>query len=144
MTTLQRDLDDKSRRLSIRAPIVATPGLLKIALEIDFHLEHRNALGTGLYQFRIGQHTSAARKVLKASADQHQVIAVGGAAPSPAYTAMLTATDGVSLTSTLDMARGYHARLRVVLTTLFRPDHPTALARKEVNSEIMERETELE
>ena len=35
-------------------------------------------------------------------------------------------------------------RLKVVLDTLFVPDHPTALSTKEVNVYIMERETELE
>ena len=34
--------------------------------------------------------------------------------------------------------------LRLVLVTLFRPDHPTEMATRNVKSDIMERETDLE
>ena len=56
----------------------------------------------------------------------------------------MTAPEGVYLPDTLDMARGSHTWLRVVLTTLSGKNHPTTLAMKELNTEIMERETELE
>ena len=68
----------------------------------------------------------------------------GGAPPTLADADTLTAPDGVSLNFNLDMAIGAHAQLMVVLATLFGPNHPTTLATKEVNVEIMERETELE
>ena len=42
------------------------------------------------------------------------------------------------------MARGAYARPRVVLATLFRTDHPTAMMMKEVNVDITERETDIE
>ena len=54
------------------------------------------------------------------------------------------APDIVSLPDTLAMEQGANTQLGVVLVTLSGPDHPTALPMKEVNSEIMERETDLE
>ena len=45
--------------------------------------------------------------------------------------------------SNLAMTQGSHSRLRVVLVTLFGTDHPTELEMKEVNTEIMKRDTEL-
>ena len=68
----------------------------------------------------------------------------GSAAPSLADAVTLAAPDGVSLSTTLVMAQGGHTWLRVVLATLFGTNHLTALAMKEVNAEIMERETEIE
>ena len=41
--------------------------------------------------------------------------------------------------ATLDMAGGFHAWIRMVLTTLFGTDHPTVLGIKEMNVEIMDR-----
>ena len=58
--------------------------------------------------------------------------------------ATLAAPDGVSLPATMAIAQGSHTRLRVVLDTLFGTNHPTALEMKEVNVEIMERETDTE
>ena len=81
---------------------------------------------------------------MKSWADQHQVIAGAGATPSLADVATLTAPDGVSLTATLAMTRGAHARLKVVLDTLFGTNHTTVMSMKEVNVDIMERETYLE
>ena len=121
LTTLQSSLDDTARRLSIRAPIAAIPGLLNITLALGLCLENHNDLGSGLHQFGTIQHTSAVRKLLKAQADQHQVITGRGTAPSLADAATLTAPDSISLPATLAMARGSHARLRVVLITLFGP-----------------------
>ena len=137
-------LDNTTRRLSIRAPIVAMPGLLKPNLALGFRPEHHDELGTCLHQFGIGQHNSAAWKVLKARTDQHQVIVVNGAEPYLDDMAKLTVPDGVFLPDTMTMVRGSHARLRVVLATLFGQDHPTVLATKDMNSEIMGREMELE
>ena len=44
------------------------------------------------------------------------------------------ALDSVSLNATMAMVWGAHAQMRVVLVTLFRPDHPTPLEMKELNS----------
>ena len=67
----------------------------------------------------------------------------GGATPSLSDADTLTVPDVVFLPATLAMERGYHARLSVFLTTLFGLDHLIALEMKEVNVEIMERDTEL-
>ena len=61
---IHRVLDDTAHRLSIRAHILATPGLLKLSLALGFCLYHRYDLGTGLYQFGLKQHTPAAWMVL--------------------------------------------------------------------------------
>ena len=145
LTTLQRSLEDTAWRLSVRAPIITTSGLLKLALALGFLLEHRDDLGLGLHQFVLGQNTSATQKVLKARSDQYQIIAGGAAAPSIAGTATLTAPDSVSLPATLAIALGGgHTQMRVVLVTLFWKDYSTTLAMKEANVEIMEKETKLE
>ena len=109
------------------------PGLLKLNLAICFCLDHRNDLGISLHHFGLSQNTSTSRKVLKAHADLHQVIAVGGVTPSLSDTSTLMSQDGVSLSATLTMARGPHTRLRVVLVALLRLEHPTMLTIKEVN-----------
>ena len=109
MKTFQRYLDETERRLSFRVPIVSTSGLIKPILAVGFRLDDRDDLGTGLHQFGIGQHTTAARKVLKARADQHKVIAGGGYTPSLSDTVTLTAPDDISLPVTLAIVRGSHA-----------------------------------
>ena len=81
---------------------------------------------------------------MKDRANQYQVVAFGSATPSLADAAILTAPDVVSLPSTLAISQGAHTQLRVILSTLFGTDHPTVLAMKEANVEIMERETDLE
>ena len=118
--------------------------MLKISPALGLRLEHRDDLGSGLHKFGLVQHNSAAWKVLKARDNQHQVIAGGSAAPSLADADTLTAPYGVSLPVTLAMAQEAYVRLRVVLATLFRTDHPTALMMKEMNVEITERETDIE
>ena len=130
-------------RLSIHVPIVLTPVLLNLTLDLGFHLYHRDNLGTGLHQFGLGQHTLVAQKVLKACVDQHQVITGAGAATSLWDVAMLTAIYGVSLPSTLAMPWWGHLRLRVILVTLLGQDHPTVLVMRDVNLDLMERETKL-
>ena len=103
LMTLQRALDNTTRRLNVQAPINATPELLKITLTIGFRLEHRDDLGSGLHKFGFVQHTSASRKMLKVRSDQHQVIMGGRTAPFLADAATLEAPDGVSLPTTLSM-----------------------------------------
>ena len=78
---LQRALDDTACCLSVRAHIVTTPSLSKLTLALDVCLYHRDNLVTGLHQFGLVQNTCAAQKVLKPRANQHQVIACGGAYP---------------------------------------------------------------
>ena len=56
----------------------------------------------------------------------------------------MTVPDGVSLSSSLNTARGDHARLRLVLVTLFGTYHSTELVMKEMNTELMDRETNIE
>ena len=46
LTTLQRVFDNITRWLSVSAPIVATPSLLKMNLVLSFLLNHRDDLGT--------------------------------------------------------------------------------------------------
>ena len=65
LATLQRALDNTARHISVCAPIIETTGLLKLTLALIFSLDHRDNLGTGLHQFGLVNHTSAARKVLK-------------------------------------------------------------------------------
>ena len=101
MKTLQRALDDTARRLRVQAPIVVTPGLLNLTLSLGFLLDHRDNWGMGLHQFGLSRHTSTARKVLRARANQHQIVVGGAAAPSLAEAAMLMDPDWVSFPSTL-------------------------------------------
>ena len=141
---LQRAIDDTSCCLSICTTIIAKPGLLKITLYLGFPMDHGEELGKSLHQFGMVQHTSSTRKVLKSRAEQHQVIAGGGTAPSLADAATLTATNGVSLPATMAMAQRAHAHMRVVLVTLLGQDHSTVMAMQDINAYILESEIELE
>ena len=143
LTTLQRDIDETACCLSARALIIPMLGLLKLTLALFFHMDHQDDLGTGLHQFGLVQNISAACKVLKTHTEQHQVISGARASPSLSDAAMLTAPDGVSLTVTMSMEQGAHSQLRVVLITLLGQDHPSALSMKDINSELLERDTEL-
>ena len=143
LKTLQRALDDIVWHLSVRTYIVATTGMLKLTLALGFCLDHRDNLVTGLHHFVLRQHISDTRKVLKDRTNQHQVIVGGGDAPSLADAATLTSPDGLYLLATLDIARGPHTQLRVVLFTLIGTYHSTTLEMKELNTEIIEREMEI-
>ena len=46
---LTRALDDTAQHLSVRAPIVTIPGLLKLTLALGLRLEHRDTSGLGLH-----------------------------------------------------------------------------------------------
>ena len=98
LTTLQREFDDTTQRLSVHAPIISTPSLLNTTLAL-----HRGDLGTGLHQFYLGQHTSDFRKVPKACVEKHHVIAGDG------DTYYVMAPYGVSLTETVAMAQNTQA-----------------------------------
>ena len=51
--------------LKIRALIIVTPAILKLALGLGFCLDSRVELTTGLQHFMLVQHTPAKRKRLK-------------------------------------------------------------------------------
>ena len=72
--------------------------------------------------------------MLNSCADQNQVITVSGVAHSLVDAATLKVLESVSLSDTLYMTQGSHARMRVFLVTLFGPDHPTVLAMKELKT----------
>ena len=71
-------------------------------------MDNQGDLGTGLHPFGLGQHSSAAQKVMKSRSNQHQVIVGGDAASSLEDAATLMAPDGVSLPSTMAMVQGAH------------------------------------
>ena len=107
--------------------------MVNLTQVLGFHLYHQDDLVMSLQQFGLGKQTSAAWKALKDDANQHQVIAGGGAAPSLSDADTLMVPCSVYLPDTLSMAWGAVMRLRVVLANFFGPDHPTVLALKEVN-----------
>ena len=59
LLVLQRALNKAAADLSLRAPTVATPELLKMALGLDFYLTSKDDLSLGLHAFTLGQHTAA-------------------------------------------------------------------------------------
>ena len=112
--------------MSVRTTNLATHGLLKMNLTLGFHINHIHNLGMWLHQFCLGKHNSAARKVLKAYSDQHQVIAGINGSPTMVDAAYLTVPDGVSLPVIVAMLQITHTCLRVVLDTLLGRDHPAS------------------
>ena len=48
------------------------------------------------------------------------------------------------MSSTLSIARGAHAQLRVVIVTLLGKEHRTALTMRDINKELLDNEMELE
>ena len=83
--------------------------------------------------------------MLTARADQHHVIEGGSASPTLDDVSTLRAPYGVSLPATLIMTWGVQKkRIRVFLVTLSLQDHPTTLSLRDVNAELLERDTELE
>ena len=144
LTTLQKDFDDRAWWLGVHAPIVATLDLLKMTMSLSFHLNNRDNLWTGLYQFCLGQHTFNTRNILKAHIYQHKVIAVRVRDQTLEDAAALMAHDEVSLTETLDISQSTHAHLQVVLDTLLRRDHPSAHIMDAFMEALMDWETEIE
>ena len=108
--------------------------MIKLTTTLGFILDHHEDLGVSLHQFGLGQHNTDARKAFKDCSEQHQIIGGSCDTPSLEDAAILKAPDGVSLQTTLAMERGDHTRLRLVLLTLFGPDHLTELAMKEINA----------
>ena len=97
LLVLQRALKKTAADLSLRAPTVATPALLKMVLELDFCLASKDDLSSGLHAFTLGQHTATRRNLLKTRADRHNLMAGGHAAPSLADAKELVAPDGVTI-----------------------------------------------
>ena len=79
---LQRALNKAATDLSLRAPTVATPALLKMVLGLDFYLASKDDLSSRLHAFTLGHHTAACRKLLNTRADRHNLMTGGHAAPS--------------------------------------------------------------
>ena len=81
LLVFQRALNKAASDLSLRAPTVATPALLKMVLGLDFCLANKDDLSSVLHAFTLGQHTAAWQKLLKARVDRHNLMAGGHAAP---------------------------------------------------------------
>ena len=69
LLVLQRALNKAAADLSLRAPTVATPALLKMVLGMDFCFASKDEISLGLHAFTLVQHTAAQRKLLKTRAD---------------------------------------------------------------------------
>ena len=54
LLVLQRALNKAAADLSLRAPTVATPALLKMVLGMDFCLASKDDLSSGLHAFALG------------------------------------------------------------------------------------------
>ena len=81
LLVLQRALNKAAADLSLWAPTVATPALLKMVLGLDFFLARKDDLSSGFHTVTLGQYTAAHRKLLKTRADRHNIMAGGHAAP---------------------------------------------------------------
>ena len=121
-----------------------TSSLLKMTFTIEFFLDYRDNLGMGIHQFFLGQHTSAARKVLEVRFNQHQVIEDGGGAPTLSYATYLTEPYEVSFPETVTMERISHARLQVILDTILGRNHPDVQGMYAVVFALIYWEVELE
>ena len=49
LNTSQTAFDDIERRLSVHAPIIATPGILKMTINLGLRLYNRDDLGMGIH-----------------------------------------------------------------------------------------------
>ena len=94
---LQQALNKAAADLSLRAPTVATPALLKMVLGLDFCLARKDDLSSRLHAFTLGQHTDACQKLLKTRADLHKLMEGVHAAPSLADAKELVTSDGVTI-----------------------------------------------
>ena len=140
LLVLQRDLNKAAADLSLRAPTVATPALLKMVLGLDFCLASKDDLSSGLHAFTLGQHTAARRKLLKTRADRHNLMAGGHAAPSLDDAEELNAPYGMPILTSHGQARGQHNRLRILGHTLFGERHTSSKQLKTFGQEMGRRE----
>ena len=97
LLVLQRSLNKAAPDLSLRAPTVATPALLKTVLGLEFCLASNDNLSSGLDALTLGQHTAARQKLLKTRADCYELMAGGHAAPRLADAEELVPLDGVTI-----------------------------------------------
>ena len=97
LLVLKRALNKAATDLSLRAPTVATPALLKMVLGLHFCLARKYDLSSGLHAFTLGQHTAARRKLLKTREDCHNLMAGRHVAPSLADSEELVAPDGMTI-----------------------------------------------
>ena len=144
LLVLQRALNKASADLSLRAPTVATPALLKMVLGLDFCLASKDDLSLGLHAFTLGQHTAARRKLLKTRADRQNLMAGVHVAPSLADAKELVAPDGMTIPTSHGQARGQHNRLRILGHALFGERHTYSKQLKTFGQEMVRREQELE
>ena len=93
LQVLQWVLNKAAADLSLLAPTVTTPALLKMVLGLDFCLVSKDDLSSGLHAFTLGQHTAAHRKLLKTCRDCHNLMAGGHAATSLADAKELVASE---------------------------------------------------
>ena len=68
LLVLQWAFDTATEDMGLRAPTIATPSLLKLALALSSRMEIRYDLTTGLHPFFLGQHTAMVRKFLRGQA----------------------------------------------------------------------------
>ena len=133
---LHQALNKAATDLSLQAPTVATPALLKMMLGLDFYLASKDDLSSGLHAFALGQHTAAYRKLLKTRKDRHSLMAGGHAAPSLYDAGELVAPDGVTIPTTHGQSHGQHNRLRILGHALFEERHTLSKYLKTFGQEI--------
>ena len=144
LLVLQRALNKSAADLSLWAPTVATPALLKMVLGLDFYLAIKDGLSSGLHVFTLGQHTAARQKLIKTRTDRHNLMAGSHAAPSPADTKELVASNGVTIPTSHGQSSGHHNRLHILGHTLFGERHTSSKQLKTFGQEMVRREQELE
>ena len=126
LLVFQEAMNKAAVNISLRAPTVATPALLKMLLGMDFCLASKDDLSSGLHAFTLGQRTAARQKLLKPRADRHNLMEGGHAAPSLADAKELVAPDGVTIPTSHRQARGQHNRLRIPSHVLFGERHTSS------------------
>ena len=94
--------------------MVVSPTLIRIAVMIAIRLEYKDDLTTGLHPFRLGQHMTAARKVLCAPSKNYNLVA-GRTGTIVVDTVKTSISDSVKLPTTLSMTRLILSRTCLVL-----------------------------
>ena len=125
--------------MGLRAPTIATPSLLNLALALRFRMESRYDLTTGLHPFVLGQHTATVRKFLRGQADRYAMVASSAGAPSLADVEILSAPDGLTLPRNFSMSRGQWLRKRLIVGTCFGVDHNALEGLREFGEEMSAR-----
>ena len=104
LLVLQRAFDRTAEEMSLCAPTIATPSLLKLVLAIGFRMESRDDLTMGLHPFVLGKHTATVRKFICRQVDRYAMVASGTGASSLADVDILSSPDGVTLPRNFSMA----------------------------------------